>query len=26
VEDALAFAEASPWPDPASVTEGVYAD
>ena len=26
VEDALAFAEASAWPDPATVTEGVYAD
>ncbi len=25
VEDAIAFAEASPWPDPASVTEGVFA-
>ena len=26
VEEALALAEASPWPDPATVTEGVYAD
>jgi TPP-dependent pyruvate/acetoin dehydrogenase alpha subunit len=26
VEEALAFVEASPWPDPRSVTEGVYAD
>jgi pyruvate dehydrogenase E1 component alpha subunit len=25
VADAVAFAEASPWPDPASVTDGVYA-
>lgn len=25
VEDAVAFAEASPWPDPATVSEGVYA-
>lgn len=25
VEDAIAFAEASPWPDPAMVEEGVYA-
>ncbi len=25
IEDAIAFAEASPWPDPATVTEGVYA-
>jgi TPP-dependent pyruvate/acetoin dehydrogenase alpha subunit len=25
VEDAVAFAEASPWPDPATVTQGVYA-
>jgi pyruvate dehydrogenase E1 component alpha subunit len=25
VEDAVAFAEASPWPEPASVTAGVYA-
>ena len=25
VEDAVAFAEASPWPEPASVSEGVYA-
>lgn len=25
VEDAIAYAEASPWPDPPSVTEGVYA-
>jgi pyruvate dehydrogenase E1 component alpha subunit len=25
VEDAVAFAEASPWPDPATVTDGVYA-
>jgi TPP-dependent pyruvate/acetoin dehydrogenase alpha subunit len=25
VEDAVAFAEASPWPDPATVTHGVYA-
>ena len=25
VEDALAFAESSPWPDPATVTDGVYA-
>jgi pyruvate dehydrogenase E1 component alpha subunit len=25
VEDAIAFAEASPWPEPASVTAGVYA-
>jgi pyruvate dehydrogenase E1 component alpha subunit len=25
VEDAVSFAEASPWPDPASVTDGVYA-
>lgn len=25
VEDAVAFAEASPWPDPATVTRGVYA-
>jgi pyruvate dehydrogenase E1 component alpha subunit len=26
VEDAMTFAETSPWPDPATVTEGVYAD
>ena len=26
VEEAMTFAEASPWPDPATVTEGVYAD
>src|SRR5262245_38339897 len=26
VEDAVAFAEASPWPDPSTVTHGVYAD
>jgi pyruvate dehydrogenase E1 component alpha subunit len=25
IEDAVAFAEASPWPDPGRVTEGVYA-
>ncbi len=25
VEDAVVFAEASPWPDPATVTDGVYA-
>jgi TPP-dependent pyruvate/acetoin dehydrogenase alpha subunit len=25
VEDAIAYAEASPWPDPAGVMEGVYA-
>lgn len=25
VEDAVAFAEASPWPDPATVSDGVYA-
>ena len=25
VEDAVAFAESSPWPDPATVTDGVYA-
>jgi TPP-dependent pyruvate/acetoin dehydrogenase alpha subunit len=25
VEDAVAFAESSPWPEPASVTDGVYA-
>lgn len=25
VEDAVTFAEASPWPDPATVTHGVYA-
>ena len=25
VEDAVTFAEASPWPDPATVTRGVYA-
>lgn len=25
VEDTIAFAEASPWPDPATVEEGVYA-
>jgi TPP-dependent pyruvate/acetoin dehydrogenase alpha subunit len=25
IEDAITFAEASPWPDPATVTEGVYA-
>jgi pyruvate dehydrogenase E1 component alpha subunit len=25
VEDALAFAEASPWPDPSTVTRDVYA-
>jgi len=25
IEDAVAFAEASPWPEPASVTDGVYA-
>jgi pyruvate dehydrogenase E1 component alpha subunit len=25
VEDAVAFAEASPWPDPATVADGVYA-
>jgi TPP-dependent pyruvate/acetoin dehydrogenase alpha subunit len=25
VEDAVAFAEASPWPDPGTVAEGVYA-
>jgi pyruvate dehydrogenase E1 component alpha subunit len=25
VEDAVAFAEASPWPDPATVIDGVYA-
>src|SRR5262245_58830932 len=25
VEDAVAFAEASPWPDPSAVTRGVYA-
>jgi pyruvate dehydrogenase E1 component alpha subunit len=25
VEDAVAFAEASPWPESASVTDGVYA-
>ena len=25
VEDAVAFAEASPWPDPSTVTHGVYA-
>jgi pyruvate dehydrogenase E1 component alpha subunit len=25
VDDAIAFAEASPWPDPARVAEGVYA-
>jgi pyruvate dehydrogenase E1 component alpha subunit len=25
VEDAVAFAESSPWPDPATVTHGVYA-
>jgi pyruvate dehydrogenase E1 component alpha subunit len=26
IDEALAFAEASPWPDPRTVTEGVYAD
>jgi pyruvate dehydrogenase E1 component alpha subunit len=26
IDEALASAEASPWPDPRSVTEGVYAD
>ena len=26
VEDAVAFAEASAWPDPSTVTDGVYAD
>jgi pyruvate dehydrogenase E1 component alpha subunit len=26
VEDAVAFGEASPWPDPSTVTHGVYAD
>ena len=25
IEDAVAFAEASPWPEPESVMEGVYA-
>ncbi len=25
VEDAVAFADSSPWPDPATVTDGVYA-
>ncbi len=25
IEDAAAFAEASPWPDPETITEGVYA-
>ena len=25
IEDAVAFAEASPWPDPSTVTRGVYA-
>ena len=25
IEDAIAFAEASPWPDPATIGEGVYA-
>ena len=25
VEDAVAFAEGSPWPDPATVADGVYA-
>jgi pyruvate dehydrogenase E1 component alpha subunit len=25
VEDAVAYAEASPWPDPGTVMEGVYA-
>ncbi|RME80392.1 MAG: thiamine pyrophosphate-dependent dehydrogenase E1 component subunit alpha [Caldilineae bacterium] len=25
IEDAIAYAEASPWPDPATVLEGVYA-
>jgi pyruvate dehydrogenase E1 component alpha subunit len=25
VEDAIAYAEASPWPDPETVTQGVYA-
>lgn len=25
IEDAIAFAEASPWPDPATVADGVYA-
>ena len=26
IEDAVQFAESSPWPDPATVEEGVYAD
>ena len=26
VEDAIAFAESSPWPDPAAVQQGVYAE
>jgi TPP-dependent pyruvate/acetoin dehydrogenase alpha subunit len=26
IDEALAFAEAAPWPDPRRVTEGVYAD
>ncbi len=26
VEDAIAFAESSPWPDPAAVRDGVYAE
>jgi TPP-dependent pyruvate/acetoin dehydrogenase alpha subunit len=26
VEDAVAFAETSPWPDPANVARGVYAN
>ena len=26
VEDAISYAEASPWPDPATITHGVYAD
>jgi pyruvate dehydrogenase E1 component alpha subunit len=26
VDEAIAFAEASPWPDAAAVTERVYAD
>ena len=25
IEDAVAFAESSPWPDPTTVTDGVYA-
>ena len=25
VDDAIAFAESSPWPDPATVFDGVYA-